>query len=330
MPVLNTNGLPTLLDQVKRTAPGGAIDRIIEQLTRKNPILEDMVWQEGNLPTGHRFTSRTSLPSVGWRMLNQGITPGKSTTDQVDEACGLIEAMSVVDTEVAKLNGNEAAFRASEDLAFLQSLNNEVSFSAFYASTKTNPERIMGLTPRLDLTTAPGGSQIIKCHASAADADQSSIWLVCWGPEGVFGITPKGMPGGLESKDMGEQLWDDGTGKKFIAYVSNWKWRVGLCVRDWRQVVRIANVDTSLIASNETTVIDAMVKAYYQIGDINNGRPVFYVTRRVAAMLQLQARNMVTNSTLTIADIGGRPVLSFLGIPIRVTDALLENEAVVS
>jgi hypothetical protein len=239
--------------------------------------------------------------------------------------------MSVVDTEVAKLNGNEAAFRASEDLAFLQSLNNEVSSALFYASTKTNPEKIMGLSPRLDDSTVAGGPQIVKCHANPADY-QSSIWLVCWGPDGVFGITPKGMPGGLESKDMGEQLWDDGggTGKKFIAYVSNWKWRVGLCVRDWRQVVRIANVDITALATNETTVIDSMVKAYYQIGDINNGRPVFYVTRRVAAMLQLQARNMVTNSTLTMGDIGGRPVLSFLGIPIRVTDALLETEAVVS
>jgi hypothetical protein len=73
MATINDTGLPTLLDQVKRTAPGGAIDRIIEQLTKKNPILEDMVWQEGNLPTGHRFTSRTSLPSVGWRRLNEGM-----------------------------------------------------------------------------------------------------------------------------------------------------------------------------------------------------------------------------------------------------------------
>ena len=105
----------TLADWVKRMAPGGGIDDIIEVLTTSNPILEDAAVLEGNLPTGHRSTQRTTLPSGTWRMLNQGIAGTKGTTEQVDDTCGMLEGLSQIDVDLAKLNGNEAAFRASED-----------------------------------------------------------------------------------------------------------------------------------------------------------------------------------------------------------------------
>jgi hypothetical protein len=326
--------LPTLLDKVKRMAPNGAIDNIVEQLTMRNAILEDMVWSEGNLPTGHLFTSRTGLPSVAWRKLNQGVSPGKSLTDQVTETCGMLEATSAVDCEVARLNGNEAAFRASEDNAFLQSLNNEVSTGLFYHSTAATPEKFGGLTPRFNATssvsTLPQSSQIIKSTASPSGSDQTSIWLVCWGPDTVFGIYPKGTVGGIETEDMGKQLWDDGTGKKFRAWVTYWTWRVGLVVKDWRYVVRIANIDTSAIGATDTTIIEAMIKATHQIQDLKMGRPVFYCNRTVGAYLHLQARSGVTNSTLSIENIGGSPITKFLGIPVRETDALINTEDAVA
>ena len=65
-----------------------------------------------------------------------------------DEVCGQIAGMSVLDVDVADLNGNGPAFRASEDLAFVQSLNNEANAAMFYASTKANPEKICGFAPR--------------------------------------------------------------------------------------------------------------------------------------------------------------------------------------
>jgi hypothetical protein len=65
-------------------------------------MLLDMIWREGNLPTGHRTTVRTGLPSVFWRLLNQGVSPSKSTTVQIDEATGMLEAWSEVDVDLAK------------------------------------------------------------------------------------------------------------------------------------------------------------------------------------------------------------------------------------
>ena len=88
----------------KRLDPDGDVPLIAELLNQTNEILDDMQWKEGNLPTGHRITMRTGLPTVAWRLLNNGITPSKSTTAQIDEQCGMLEAWSEVDKDLAELN----------------------------------------------------------------------------------------------------------------------------------------------------------------------------------------------------------------------------------
>jgi len=105
MSTLSTNVL-TLADWAKRLDPDGKVPAIVELLAQTNDLLMDMQWIEGNLPTGHRTTVRTGLPTVAWRLLNQGVQPSKSTTAQIDEACGMLEAWSEVDKDLAMLNGN--------------------------------------------------------------------------------------------------------------------------------------------------------------------------------------------------------------------------------
>src|SRR5207344_1383596 len=101
MPALGTGNL-TLADQAKRTDSTGKVAAIVELLQQSNEILDDMVWKEGNLETGHR----TGVPAVAWRLLNQGVIPSKSTTAQIDEQAGMLEAWSEVDKDLIMLNGN--------------------------------------------------------------------------------------------------------------------------------------------------------------------------------------------------------------------------------
>ena len=49
---------PTLLDVATRSDTDGKIAQIAEILNQTNEILEDAVWVEGNLPTGHKTTAR--------------------------------------------------------------------------------------------------------------------------------------------------------------------------------------------------------------------------------------------------------------------------------
>lgn len=61
MAVKGVNAL-TLADWAKRTDPNGKVDKIVELLSQTNEILTDMMFVEGNLPTGHRTTVRSGLP----------------------------------------------------------------------------------------------------------------------------------------------------------------------------------------------------------------------------------------------------------------------------
>ena len=48
----------TLADHAKRLDPDGKTSAIVELLSQTNEILLDMLFMEGNLPTGHRTTVR--------------------------------------------------------------------------------------------------------------------------------------------------------------------------------------------------------------------------------------------------------------------------------
>jgi len=324
----------TLLDIAKRTGPDGLIANVVEALTKENALLKDATWREGNLPTGHRVSARTGLPSVYWRRFNEGIAPSKSRVDNYDESIGMLEGMSVVDCEEANLNGNEAAFRASEDMSFMSSMNNEAESSFLYGSALTKPEQPNGIIPRYNsLTTGYGPSQVIDASrvsgvSTATGTDQSSILLVNWHPKTVYGIYPKGSTAGITPHDMGEQLWTDANQRRYRAYVTNWVWKMGWVVEDARSIVRIANIDQSAFASTNRNIIESMVRAFHMLRG-PAGKKVFYVNQQVASFLHLQALNGTTNSTVTIQDIGGQPVTMFLGCAVRTTDSLVTNESVV-
>ena len=131
---------PTLLDLAKRLDPDGKIDVIAEILTQENPILEDMNFVEGNLPTGHRTTIRTGLPTPTWRKLYGGVQPTKSNTAQVTDSCGMLEAYAEVDKALADLNGNTAAFRLSEDRAHIEGMAQELASTIIYGNEGDQPE----------------------------------------------------------------------------------------------------------------------------------------------------------------------------------------------
>ena len=63
----------TYADWAKRLDPDGKTATVVELLSQTNEILEDAVFMEGNLPTGHRVSIRTGLPDVYWRSINQGV-----------------------------------------------------------------------------------------------------------------------------------------------------------------------------------------------------------------------------------------------------------------
>jgi hypothetical protein len=331
--------IPNMLDLSQRLDPDGSIAAIGEVLTKQNPILQDIPMVEGNLPTGHLVTVRSDIPTPTWRRINYGVRPTKSSTTQVTETIGMMEDRGEVDVDLAELNGNTAAFMLSENKPHIEGISDELATTIFYGDIAEHPDRFHGLSPRYDVLGTPAGKWAARTHSSylqhvisaggSAASKQTSIWMIGWGPESVFGIYPKGSKAGIYDKDLGEQTVYDNDGGRFQAYSHMYKVKQGLCVKDWRYVVRIANVELAKMsdAAYQKLLYQALVKAMYAVP--TGANYMFYGNRAVLAMLDLASVDKL-NAALGWKEVFGTELRSFRGVPIRACDALLETEAVLT
>jgi hypothetical protein len=341
MATLSTSA-PTLFDWSKEVDPSGKTARIAMLLSQQNAILEDMVWIEGNLPTGHRISQQTSLPTSYWRLLNAGVAPSKGTTTQVDEQCGILENWSEVDADIAKLNGNTNSYRTTRATMALESMNQEMSGTIFYGSA-ASPEEFIGLSNRYSATTAGNGQNILL--AGGAGADNSSVWLIGWGENTVSGIFPKGSKAGIMHEDLGlvtVEVTAGVAGNRMRAYQDHWQWKAGIALHDWRYAVRIANIDNSELAglsgaqelTDATLIIKLMSRAIDRLPSLTGVRPVFYANRTVMSLLRVVALEK-SSSAVTIEqglNQFGQSIhtMRFLGIPVRMCDQLTSAESLVA
>ena len=327
---------PTLMDLAKATDPDGGIADIVEILAETNEVLDDMTWVEGNLTTGNRTSIRTGLPTPTWRKMYGGVQPDKGSQAQVDDTCGMLEAYAEVDKALADLSNNTAAFRMVEEKAHLEGLNQEIVDTLFYGNEDSEPEAFTGFSPRFNDLSADNADNIIAGGGSGSD--NASSWLVVWSPQTCFGIIPKGSVAGLQRSDLGEVTIEDAsdgsnTGR-MQAYRTHYRWDAGLCVRDWRYVVRIANIDKSNLtkdaSSSSADLPDLMFQAMTQIPNLSLGRAAWYMSRNTMSFVRRQCTAATSSSTLTIDNVGGKMVTNFSGIPLRRCDSLSADEALVS
>lgn len=322
-----------LLDWAKLLDPNGKSAEIVEMLGQTNSLLDDMKWMQGNLATGHQTTIRTGLPTVSWALINQGVAPSKSTTAQVVEATGRLEAWSEVDEMLAKLGGNPAGVRLSEGKAFVEAMNQEMASTLIYGNSGLAPEEITGLAPRYSSLSAANAQNIIDAGGTDDGTDCSSIWLICWGDQSIFGIFPQGSMAGLKHDDFGLETVETSAaigGNRMRAYRERWQWQCGIALKDWRYVVRIANIDNSALAAKTAAVdlLELMAKATHRIPNLSAGSCAFYMNRTVFQYLDIQAKDQVAaGGGLSYENVGGKRQSSFRGIPVRVHDALLQTES---
>ena len=329
----------TMLDWAKSLDPDGAVAKTIEILSQDNEILEDMLFKEGNLPTGEQTSIRTGLPTVYYRLINQGTPKSKSTKVQIVENAANLEARSEVDKDEADLQNNTQEYLADEGMSFLEAMEQQMATTLFYGSA-ANPEQFVGFSPRYNDLAAVNAQNIIS--AGGSGSDNSSIWLVGWGQRTIFGVFPKGSTAGVSHQDLGEGDAFDTNNDRFRAYMAIWKWKNGLVVKDWRYAVRIPNIDISdLVAKATTQAITAataidklMARAIDRIPKGSSAKLSFYVNRTVASHLRIMAMDRSTGAVTIEPAINqfGENIhqLMFLGVPVRIVDALTEAEAAVS
>jgi hypothetical protein len=351
--------MPTLVDIAKSLDPQGKVAVLAELLNQSNEIIQYMNWIEGNLPTGHKASVRSGLPSVTLRRYYVGVTPSQSSRDTIEDVCAMQEGRNELDKDLADLNGNSAAFRLSEGLAFTEAMNQSFAQQAMYGNTSTNKDGVLGLSPRYGAISGAANAQNIL-SAGGTGNSCTSVWLVVWGENTVTGIYPKGSKAGLEQEDLGVIDAFDSSNHRFRAYGEIWKWKFGLHVKDWRYAVRIPNILVSdLIAQTgtqapggvgvvtSTWLPNLMIRAFARIPSMGMGNATFLANRTVKEMLSVGALNKTING-LTIEESanqfgnvapgsvagtgtgirGGQ--LKFFGVPVITVDQILLTEAAIS
>lgn len=333
---------PTLIDANKASAEGV----VIELLALDNPVLDDAIAQPCNMGTIHRHSIRTGLPAATWGRLYQGVQASKGTLQQVDDTTGFLETRSEVDTRILKLAKDPAKTRLVESAPYLESMNQEMATGIFYHDTATTPEKFKGLAARYSVYNSNPPSRINPnianqvIHGGGSGANNTSIWFVTWGDHATSLLYPEGMTAGLKVDAKNEEpKTDPNNGGTYYVKPTMFEWHLGMSVKDWRYNARIANIDVPAMLAGNVDLWALLRKGYYRLKSRRrnaiSSRIAIYMNTDVLEILDAQSSDralLAANPNYTglgHAQVEGKEVRTYRGIPIRETDALLNTEQLV-
>ena len=323
-------GLVATLPELEQFYKGTPAGDVIELMNQTNDILDDVQWMESNQSDGHLTRIRTGLPEVYWRRLYQGTPPSKSQWSQVKEGCGMLEALMELDIAETELYGDKAKqFRLSEALAFAEAMRQKVATTLFYGNSNSKPDEFNGLAMRYPAKDSPN-----VIDAGGTSGGMTSAYLVCWGANTCHGLYPKGSTGGLDHRDLGAYMAQDADGRKFEVVGDKHTWKCGLTVRDWRAVVRLANIPVENLTKRkgESGFIDLQqltVMAKNKMPQTMRDKAIWYCNADLLTALELQSTDAGNVHLVYGEYFGSRAVPNLHGRPIRQCDAILSTETVI-
>jgi len=323
MATITDTGFLNLADVLARLGADGQVRPMAEMLNKKLDFIDDIPWVDCNLETGHQISFRTGLPSPQWRSLNQGVSLTKTSSATYIESTGIIEDRAEVDVDMP---GDMAQLRLNEETGKVEVITQEFARATFYESTFDNADRIHGLTPRYGATSGYTASAYVM-KGTQGGVNCHSVWLIDWSPGSVYGIYPKRSAVGLVHKDLGEIDCLDANSKKFRGLATKLQWKCGIAVEDYRKSCRFQwDPDDANMADSAKSFylsMQTMLGTVFMLSP--NAR--FYMDRTSFNKLCAQLASNTVNFLEYVA-MGGRRVPTFLGVPIRITDALVLETAI--
>lgn len=307
---------------------------IVELLKKSTALLEDMAFRNGNQIDGHLFRVRAGLPGVTWRAINEGVEPTRASQKMVRETCAILEAVSEVDKTLIDLEDNSGVARLEEAAAFIEAMGQEFAKTLWYGDNMLNPRQFTGLAKRYNNLNGAAKDYIIDCGSEGND--NTSIWLIVHGTESFFGVVPKNGNVGLKHFTSGVIDLDDvdengihhGT---YQGYRDRFQWQVGICLKDYRQVVRACNIDVTKLSTfgnssdQSANLLEKINEMTNKVENLNTGRPVIYMNRTLKQAWEQQLlKSLYIERTMDQAT--GALTTSYKGIPIHIDDMILNTE----
>lgn len=326
----------SLKDIMAAKDPNGQLAKVAEILQQSNTMMDDMPMIEGLLEVGDQVTLRSQLGSPSWKRFNEYASPSVAKVDNVTELTGHIEDWSQIDCDLVDKAADPAGYMLRDATPKMQAMGQEVVSTMIYGNATTDAKTFTGFMPRMATLNSKymSGDPVVLDAGGTTVAGQSSILLVGWNENLIHGIYPKGSMGGLKFDNKGK-VTDVKDGKYLDVYRSKFSQDVGLAVRDYRYMVRIANIDTASLAtigtSGETAanLYTMLLDALSYIPHPEQANLTIYGPRVVwSAMARqaAQAGNAAANTDVTQRGL----VFDIFGIPFKRQDAMIETEAVIS
>lgn len=356
-------------DLALQMAEGESAADVINMASRNKPVVEDALALECNDGTKHKTFQKKGLPTFVLKALYGGVPASRGNKMLVEDTCSTIASAFEIDTDyIDKFEKAEKkkSIRLEEAVDHIEALGQGLETLVFYGNPSQNPRAPKGLSVRYSDLNAENGKNIIHGAGTIAGGDTAkctSVWFITWDRTTCHLIYPEGSKAGVTQKDNG-RINKEGPEGTYFVYRDDFSWDVGMSLRDWRYVVRIAGISVDKInafitAQKTFKYYDSANKliANANVGD-GSGTDVesqfISVADNLAGLFKLayyqhEGRNQTkgksfiyANTTVVAAldfmcDLGspgfskaemedGREVTKFRGMTIRETSALLNTE----
>jgi len=337
-------GYPTLMDVTNEYVSQSGDAKYLtaaQILNRKCPLVKILPMIQSNQLLSNIGSRDSLISSPGTRRFNEPVVPSVTKSLQISEPIALLEDYGEVDRDMCYMQNNPAEWRMNQDRRRIEGMTQKLESTLFYGSMANDPGVINGLSTRFSASTYyPNGDLSWYPNVllgGGTGATCASIWMIEFGPQKVFGIYPKNLPGGLRIQDLGEQtkeLLVSGTVNALMQVLRmHYQWWIGVEIDDERCVQRYANIATT----GEQNVFDEdiLITLKNHLPDSGeNPATAIFMDRTLKTQVDIRAVSQKMNTYFqqdqATGDVWGRAVTRFQGIPIFTAEKLLDAETALS
>jgi hypothetical protein len=315
----------TLIDLAKRSGNDKTIG-VVEAMSQANAFWSMVPVRESNQAM-FKYQQRVSLPTVGFRALNAGVTPDKSVIRDAVVECKDMLGVSEVDKSIAdRAPEGMKAYIAKENAGFVAAGANAFNSKAYYGNSATTGAEIDGVGTVL--STLAG--TCIGAGGSTSNAETSMYFWSFQDAVDVRGRLPgvdvpyyDGLP---KMTELGLQMvYQTGsTTAKYPAYTSIFEFKPAFAVYDSRSVGRLANIDSTHLPT--VALINQVITAMfpYQCDLITCSKTVFNYVQGLKGTSAFQQTAPYESDEIF------KRATYFNGTPIMIDESITATEAVLS
>jgi len=309
-------------------------------LNRKCPLVRVLPMIKANQLFSNIGSRDSLIGNPSTRRFNEPIAPTVTKSTQTSEPIAMFEDYGEVDRDLCYAQNNPAEWRMNQDRRKIEGLSQKVEATLWYGSQANDPGVINGLSTRFNsLSSLPNNDASWYYNVlggGGTGATCSSMWIMEFGPQKLYGIYPPNLPGGLQIQDLGEQTKEVTVSSNVQMYQvlrMHYQWRLGIAIDDERCVQRYANIATTGAANIFDE--DNLITLKNRLPDSGeNPSTAIFMDRTLKTQVDIRAVTQKMNTYFTqdqnTGDVWGRPVTRFQGIPIFTAEKLLDTETAIT